>query len=410
MKASSHFELVDVLFPLRDLRVEFCGFELDNPFILAAGPTTDDPERVARAFQMGWAGAVLKTTSPPGTRVDLVYPLIARGRGSEIGNIDLISPHAVDEVEQWVRDLKRRFPRKLVAASMMAASKEGWQSVSRRLARAGADLIECSFSCPQGSLGDEPGRMLAQSAEATALVAGWVKEAADGVPVSIKITPLVTDVAQIAEAAQKGGADAVTASNSLPCLLGVDTEQMVGMPDVRGATTYSGLSGETIRALSLRVVADVARAVRIPVSGTGGVANCRDAVEFMALGAHTVQVCTAVMRWGLGIVREMRRGLSCYLEERMIDSVGDIVGAAVESVVEHNRLKRVKVVMRFDEHRCIACGLCYRACTDAGHNAVEFDVDRRLVRIDEEGCLGCGLCSAICPVEGCLWLEQAEQP
>ena len=235
------------LYPERDLSYDFLGIRLENPFILAAGPSTDDLSMVRRAFSMGWAGAILKTTSIEGTRVDLAYPMMSSfdHDGKKLfgmGNIDLISEHHVDLVEYNVRVLKKEFPDKMVAASIMAGRKEDWQKLVERLEQAGADLIECSFSCPQGNIGEDPGKMLAQSISATETTARWVKEASRNLPISIKITPHVTDIVDVARAVKKSGSDALTASNSLQALMGIDIRSFVPHPHLGGKSTYSGLT------------------------------------------------------------------------------------------------------------------------------------------------------------------------
>jgi len=109
---------------------------------------------------MGWAGAILKTTSVEGTKIDLCYPMMStfdyEGRKLfGMGNIDLISEHHIDKVEYNIRQLKKEFPEKMIAASIMAGRKEDWQRLVERLEQAGVDLIECSFSCPQGNIGED---------------------------------------------------------------------------------------------------------------------------------------------------------------------------------------------------------------------------------------------------------------
>ena len=225
--------------PLRDLSYDMLGIRLENPFILAAGPSTDDCDMVRRAFGMGWAGAILKTTSVEGTRVDLAYPMMSSFNHDGkllfgMGNIDLISEHHCDRVEHTVRTLKKEFPEKFVGASIMAGRKEDWQALVGRLERAGADMIECSFSCPQGNIGEDPGKMLAQSVAATELTARWVKEAARRIPVSIKITPHVTDIVEVARAVKRSGADALTAANSVQALMGIDMYTFVPDPPLPG--------------------------------------------------------------------------------------------------------------------------------------------------------------------------------
>jgi dihydropyrimidine dehydrogenase (NAD+) subunit PreA len=395
-----------VIYPVRDLAYDFLGIHLENPFILAAGPSTDDLEMIRRAFSMGWAGAILKTTSIEGTRVDLAYPMMTTYdfEGKKLfgmGNIDLISEHHCDRVERTVRALKKEFPEKLVAASIMAGRKEDWQRLVERLENAGADLIECSFSCPQGNIGEDPGKMLAQSVPATELTARWVKEASRHIPVSIKITPHVTDIVEVAKAVKRSGADALTASNSVQALMGIDIRTFTPFPQLDGKSTYSGLTGPAIKPITLRTIAEIARHVDIPILGTGGASTWRDAVEFMAVGAGCVEFCTAVMHYGFRVIDDLRSGMGHYLDDMGFRSVDEIVGRALPSIVSHDELPRRRVRSRIDAITCIGCDLCYVACRDGGHGAIDRRDDRIAVA-DEERCVGCGLCQHVCPVEGCI--------
>ncbi len=131
----------------RDLAVDFCGVHFANPFLLSAAPPTDDLNMVRAAFEAGWGGAVLKTTSVETEPVSLVYPMMSAvhyggQRIMGLGNIDLISEHHIDVVEQRVRTLKREYPDRIVAASIMGSKQEEWQELVRRLEAAGVDLIE----------------------------------------------------------------------------------------------------------------------------------------------------------------------------------------------------------------------------------------------------------------------------
>jgi dihydropyrimidine dehydrogenase (NAD+) subunit PreA len=397
-----------------DLSMEFCGVRFDSPFLLAASPCTDDLEMVRRAFQAGWSGAVLKTTSAEGTPVDLVYPMIVgldheEKRAFGLGNIDLISHHHIDVIEGRVRALKAEFPDKVVAASMMAATREDWKGNARRLSRAGADLIECSFSCPQGTLGSKPGFMLGQDPRLVREVTGWVKEGAGRTPVVIKITPQVADIVEVARAAKEGGADGICASNTIPSLLGIDLESFVPYPQVDGRSTYSGLSGPAIKPITLRVIAEIARHVEIPITGTGGASDWRDAAEFMLVGARTVQFCTAPMHYGYRIIDHLKDGLRRYLQSKDMRAPKELVGRSLTHIVGHEELSRSKkVVSRIDPQLCIKDDLCYLACRDGGHQAIELG-DDRIPIMDDEKCVGCGLCLAVCPVPGCLSLVEVTE-
>jgi dihydropyrimidine dehydrogenase (NAD+) subunit PreA len=388
----------------------FLGLELENPFILSAAPSTDELAIARRGLEAGWAGLVLKTTSIEGTRVDLAYPMMSgvfdNGAVMGMGNIDLISAYHIDEVARRVSILKSEFPRKMIAASIMSGSKDGWQSLVRKLKDAGADLIECSFSCPQGNMGEDPGKMLAQSESATERAASWVKEAAGELPVLIKITPQVTDIVAIAKAVQRAGCDGVTASNSVPALMGISLDTLKPIPFVNGYSTYSGFTGLAIKPITLRAVAEVARHVKgLTISGNGGIATWRDSVELLAVGAGNIQICTAVMLHGFDIIRDLTSGLEYYLEDMSIDSVTQLVGKALPYLTDHDSLPRIQVRSHVVAEKCIGCGRCYIACRDGGHEAISWDDERRRPEISDEKCVGCGLCLLTQPVQGCLELS-----
>lgn len=396
-----------------NLETEFCGLHFENPFILAASPCTDELTLVERAFEMGWAGAVLKTTSTEGTRVDLAYPMITSlDHGAKrlvgMGNIDLISSYHVDEIEKRIRHLKRRFPKKIVIASMMGSREEDWRNLARRLARAGADLIECSFSCPQGSMGEDAGKMVAQSVETTERVARWVKEGAPNTPVAIKITPQVTDIVAVADALVRAGVDAITASNSIPALMGIDIESYVPYPSLGRKSTYSGLTGPAIKPITLRTIAEICKHVNLPVLGTGGASTWQDAVEFMLLGAGVVQYCTAPMHFGFRIIDDLKSGLSLYLSRKKLSSPCALKGRSLKHIVGHDDLPRYTVRSQVNPGACIGCGLCYVACRDGGHDAIDWASETRLPQVDQDRCVGCGLCLTVRPVRDCLELVATE--
>jgi dihydropyrimidine dehydrogenase (NAD+) subunit PreA len=394
------------IYPMRDLSYDFLGIHFENPFILAAAPSTDDLDMVRRGLQMGWAGAILKTTSVEGTKIDLCYPMMStfdyEGRKLfGMGNIDLISEHHIDKVEYNIRQLKKEFPEKMIAASIMAGRKEDWQRLVERLEQAGVDLIECSFSCPQGNIGEDPGKMLAQSISATELTATWVKEAAKRVPVSIKITPHVTDIVEVARAVKRSGCDALTASNSIQALMGINIKTFTPFPNLDGHSTYSGMTGPAIKPITLRTIAEIARNVDIPIMGTGGASTWSDAVEFMAVGAGVVEFCTVVMHYGFRVIDDLRSGLSHYLEDMKFASPNEIIGKALPSIVSHDQLPRKRMRSQIHKDLCIGCDLCYVACRDGGHHAIER-LENRIANIDWERCVGCGLCNFVCPVDGCI--------
>ncbi|MCD4690268.1 NAD-dependent dihydropyrimidine dehydrogenase subunit PreA [bacterium] len=401
-----------------DLSVEFCGIRVPNPFVLAAAPPTDDAEMIARGFDAGWGGAVVKTLGLEHVDVNLVSPMMA-GLNYEdknligLENIDLISDRNINEVLAEVSELKKSYPEQILIVSMMAGSEDEWKEITRRVQAAGADMIECSFSCPHGMPEKGMGSAVGQDAALTYERAKWVAETAD-IPVLIKLTPNVTDMRPIAQKVKEAGAAGVTAINTVKALLGFDLDTFSPVPSVNGKSTEGGFSGPAIKPIALRFVADVAKDVGIPVAGVGGVVTWRDSVEFLLAGAGIVEVCTAVMRYGFDIVEELTEGLALYLEDKGMSSPMEFTGLGLPNIVSHESLSREhKVIASVDEDLCVGCGQCIIACRDGGHQAIEFQgedagEDARIPKVDDEKCIGCGFCRTVCPVSGCLTMQYRE--
>lgn len=395
------------------LKYNFLGIKLENPFILSAAPSTDELDIARAGLEAGWAGLILKTTSMPTTGVDLAYPMMSSFRDSDnligMGNIDLISVYHIDEIINRVSILKKEFPHKMIGASIMSDSKEGWQTLVRKLKDANVDLIECSFSCPQGNVGEDPGKMLAQSESATATVASWVKEAAGELPVLIKISPQVTDIVAIAKAVARSGCEGITASNSIPALMGINIDTLKPIPEINGYSTYSGLTGAAIKPITLRTIAEISRNLdNIIISGNGGITNWRDSVEVLAVGASNIQICTAVMLHGFSIIEDLTSGLDEYLNEKGFNSVSELIGKALPFLTNHDNLPRLKIRSSVVIDKCIGCGRCYVACRDGGHKAIKWVTETRLPEIDKNKCVGCGLCLLVQPVADCLVLNRID--
>jgi dihydropyrimidine dehydrogenase (NAD+) subunit PreA len=164
-----------------------------------------------------------------------------------------------------------------------------------------------------------------------------------------------------------------------------------------------------VKPIALNMVAEIARNAEtrgLPISGIGGVTTWRDAAEFMALGAGNVQVCTAAMTYGFGIVKEMKAGLSLWMDQKGLTSVDQVVGRAVPNVTDWKDLNLNYVTKaRIDQDSCISCGRCYAACEDTSHQAIAMSGDRVFTVKDDE-CVACNLCVNVCPVEDCITMER----
>jgi dihydropyrimidine dehydrogenase (NAD+) subunit PreA len=235
----------------------------------------------------------------------------------------------------------------------------------------------------------------------------WVKEVAK-TPVIVKLTPNITDITVTAEAAVRGGADAVSMINTINSLMGVDLDSWNTVPHVAGKGAHGGYCGPAVKPIALNMVAECARNPRIsvPISGIGGISNWQNAVEFLLMGATGVQVCTAAMHHGFRIVEDMIDGLTNYLDEKGLASVTELVGKAVHKYSDWGNLDlNYQVVARIDTDECINCNKCHIACEDTSHQCIDMSVDengKSYLKVREEDCVGCNLCKIVCPVEDAI--------
>jgi dihydropyrimidine dehydrogenase (NAD+) subunit PreA len=399
---------------MADLGTNFAGIESPNPFWLASGPPTNTYGQVARAFDAGWGGAVWKTVGEPIINVYSRYGSVDLGATRMMGfnNIELISDRPIADNLKEIAEVKRNYPRHAVIVSLMVESKrEAWHEMVQRTEDTGADGIELNFGCPHGMSERGMGSAVGQVPDYTCQIVEWVKEVAR-IPVIVKLTPNVTDISYIARAAVRGGADALSLINTINSIVGVDLDTLSPLPSVGGKSSHGGYCGPAVKPIALHLLSAVAGdpEVRVPLSGIGGVATWRDAAEFIALGAGTVQVCTAVMHYGFRIVEDLIDGLGNWMDARGHRTLDDVRGRAVAQVVKWEDLDlNYHLVADIDQDKCIQCELCWTACEDGAHQAI-----RRLpranggpvVQIIEEACVGCNLCSEVCPVRGCITMRQ----
>jgi dihydropyrimidine dehydrogenase (NAD+) subunit PreA len=398
---------------MADLNVNFCGIESPNPFWLASGPPTNTYVQVAKAFDLGWGGAVWKTIGEPIINVFSRYGTVDYGlhRMMGLNNIELISDRPIEDNLRELALVKRNYPKNVLVASLMVeSSQEAWHDIVKRTEDTGVDAIELNFGCPHGMSERGMGSAVGQVPDYTCQIVGWVKEVAR-VPVIVKLTPNVTDIAYIARAAVQGGADALSLINTINSIVGVDLESFAPLPDVGGKSSHGGYCGPAVKPIALHLLSATAGdpAVKIPISGIGGISSWRDAAEFVALGATTLQVCTAAMHFGFRIIEDLTDGLSNWMQDSGYTSLGQVRGRALGNVVKWEDLDlNYHLVASIDYDKCIECELCWTACEDGAHQAIRRYPrgSERVVEIIEQACVGCNLCAHVCPVQGCITMEQ----
>ena len=396
---------------MADLRCEIAGVTSPNPFWLASAPPTDKKYNVERAFKAGWGGAVWKTLGedPPIVNVSSRYGAVSLNgqRVAGFNNIELITDRPLHVNLQEIKELKRDWPDRAIVVSLMVPCEEAnWRAIIEQVAETGADGIELNFGCPHGMSERGMGSAVGQVPDYVDMVTRWCRTHTR-MPVFVKLTPNITNILGPARAAKTGGADAVSLINTITSITSVDLDNMAPEPTVDGKGTPGGYCGPAVKPIALHMVATIARDPEcqgLPISGIGGIETWRDAAEFIALGAGSVQVCTAVMHYGFKIVDDMIDGLSNWMDAKGYRSLDDFRGLAVPNVVDWQDLNmNYETVARIDQELCIKCGLCHIACEDTSHQAItaRTNGERRYEVIDAE-CVGCNLCQHVCPVEGCI--------
>lgn len=399
---------------MADLRTNLAGIKSPNPFWLASAPPTNSGYQIMKAFDAGWGGAVWKTLGVPVVNVSSRYGALNYRDTRMMGfnNIELITDRPLSVNLKEIEEVKKRFPDHAVIASLMVETREEWHQIVKDAENAGADGHELNFGCPHGMCERGMGSAVGQEPKVLKTIVSWVKEVATK-PVIVKLTPNITDITRPALAAVEGGGNAISLINTIQSLVGVDIDNFVPYPIVDGKSTNGGYCGPAVKPIAMNMLKNCAQhpGVTIPISGIGGVENWRDAVEFILLGATSVQVCTAVMHYGFGIIREMVSGLERYMDEKGFKTLDDFRGKALPNVKHWEDLNlKYKVVANINQDKCIGCQLCYTACEDGAHQAIGLpeDLTNRKPVIIEENCVGCNLCSLVCPVEECISMQRRD--
>ncbi len=384
------------------LRTELCGIPLENPFLLSSSVVGSTYDMCARAFEAGWAGVAFKTIcSFEIHEASPRFSAITGDNGSIIGfkNIEQLSDHSVAENMEIFRRLKKNYPSKLILASIMGQNDTEWEELARLCEENGADALELNFSCPN-MMEEGLGSDIGQTPE---LVERFTAAARRGtrIPILAKLTPNVAFMSPAARAAKRGGADGIAAINTIKSIICINPHTYISSPAVHGMSAVGGYSGSAVRPIALRFIAELAKdpaLADIHLSAMGGVETWQDALEFILLGAGSIQVTTAVMQYGYRIIDDLKAGLGLYLAEKGFAGVEETRGLGLASVSETTDvLERDTIVFpKFHREKCIGCGRCTVSCADGGHQALTMGPDRRPV-LNGKKCVGCHLCVLVCP-------------
>lgn len=300
---------------MTDLSVDLCGLKLRNPTMLASGVLDETGKSMAAVARAG-AGAIVTKSIGREPRAGHNNPCVVELQTGLLNAMGLPNPGMEAFAAEIGEARKGGVP---IIGSVFGGTESEIASLAKAMAKAGAEAVELNLSCPHAKgygseLGSDPD-----------LVRSICRKAKKGlkVPLFAKLTPNTSSIAALAVAAQEGGADAVVAINTLKGMA-ISTEAR--MPIL--ANRFGGLSGPMIKPVGVRCVYEIFEAVKIPVVGVGGIANSRDALEYIMAGACAVQIGTAVWTEGLDVFNKVNGGLMKFMAENGYSNLTDLVGVA----------------------------------------------------------------------------------
>uniref|UniRef100_A0A8C9NFX5 Dihydropyrimidine dehydrogenase [NADP(+)] n=1 Tax=Serinus canaria TaxID=9135 RepID=A0A8C9NFX5_SERCA len=386
---------------------------------------------------------IVTNVSPRIVRGTTSGPLYGPGQGSFL-NIELISEKTAAYWCKSIAELKADFPNHVLIASIMCSyNREDWTELSKMAQVAGADALELNLSCPHGMGERGMGLACGQDPELVRNICRWVRQAVP-IPFFAKLTPNVTDIVKIAMAAQEGGADGVTATNTVSGLMGLKADSTPWPAVGRGLrTTYGGMSGNAIRPIALRAVSAIARALPgFPILATGGIDSAEAGLQFLHSGASVLQVCSAIQNQDFTVIDDYCTGLQallylksieeledwngqspatmCHQKGKPVPRIADLMGKKLPSfgpyleqrkkIIAENKikLKAQNMAAELPEKKHFVPKKPIPAIKDVIGKALQYigtygdlcNTEQVVALIDEEMCINCGKCYMTCNDSG----------
>lgn len=298
---------------MKDLSVKVAGVRFPNPVIAASG-TYGFGEDYAPLYPLNRLGGISCKGTTMNEKLGNLPPRIAETGCGMLNSVGLQNPGVEVFIERYLPKLKK--DGNVIIANVAGAILEDYRSIAERLDGTDVDMLELNISCPNVKQGGATwGTTCAGAAAVTKAVRAATKK-----PIMVKLTPNVTDITEIARAVEAEGADCLSLINTL---LGMRIDIKTKRPVLYN--NVGGYSGPGVFPVAVRMVWQVANAVKIDVVGMGGISTAEDAVEMMMAGAKAVQVGTAIFTDPYAPLKIID-GLEKYMEEQGIESLSEISG------------------------------------------------------------------------------------
>jgi dihydroorotate dehydrogenase (fumarate)/dihydropyrimidine dehydrogenase (NAD+) subunit PreA len=405
---------------MANTKVEFCGHTFKNPVVVASLETTNSPDLMRQCFDAGASAVVIKTLTDIEDMARLTQNskyCIMNDRGDVVkGKVqrDFVfysrSGYSSTYYKDWIPDLidTQKYAAERGAhliGSVGAKDINGWKDISRTVEDCGLPMVELNFGCPHPAMmpGVHGGSMIGQEADVAFEVTRAVCDAVS-IPVMVKLTPDQSRPVEVAQAVRFAGAAAVTATNRhTGFAVDIDT----GEPRLAGP---AGIGGTWVKPLSLRWVHRIHRELGIPISGSNGIFDHRDVVEFIMTGASIVQVGSILMAKGIKWLPKIIDGFEKFMDAHGYATVEEMIGIAsrrsVKDYAEQFNKQRKYAEIVHDTCKNPTCNVCIQVCF------YEALSQNRAGKIDvhTDSCIGCELCYDICPFDSIRMLQtQPEQ-
>lgn len=301
------------------LDTKISNLKLTSPIILASGILGVSFSSMKRVFEAG-AGAVTTKSIGPKPRIGFKNPSIIELYPDTFMNAVGLGNPGIDNFLTEIKEIKENDITLIV--SIFGDTNDSYIEVASKAENAGADAIEINISCPHAEVSS-----IGIDKNLTFTLVKALKRKIS-IPLFVKLNPNVTDIEEIALAAENGGADAVVAINTIASLvIDINTKRPIL------AHGSGGLSGRAIHPIAVKKVFDLYKILKIPIIGCGGIFDWKDAVEFFLAGASAVQIGTALFN-GVEIISEINEGLIRYLKEHGYKSINDLKGLAHQYEVQ----------------------------------------------------------------------------